>query len=76
MDNSPSPQYWNVGYDYNTQTFSHKVFGEYSDKKMENVVSVEALRQTSVSMKPKDECKDITVKIKTEDCEFCLTRVK
>ncbi|KAG5571785.1 hypothetical protein H5410_061551, partial [Solanum commersonii] len=54
------------GYDYNNQTFSHKVFEEKSDKKTENVVNVEAMLQTPNSMKPKGECKDILVQIKTE----------
>jgi len=43
--NSPSPQYY--------QTFAHKVFGEKTDKKTENVVNVEAMLQTPDSMKQK-----------------------
>ncbi|KAH0709506.1 hypothetical protein KY284_010933 [Solanum tuberosum] len=74
--NSPSPQYWNVGYDYNNQTFAHKVFGGKTDKKTENVVNVKAMLQTPDSMKPKGEYKDIPVQVKTAGAEILLTNAK
>uniref|UniRef100_M1DFG8 Uncharacterized protein n=1 Tax=Solanum tuberosum TaxID=4113 RepID=M1DFG8_SOLTU len=51
--NSPSPQYY--------QTFAHKVFGEKTDKKTENVVNVEAMLQTPDSMKQKREMQPATL---------------